>query len=111
MSGGAFNYVNETLEYEMAGRWEHPILNELFSDLFCSHNYGNRYGGLAQMLDYYLCGDISEESYRKAVDAFMNKWFNNSNAVNDITKKYIDEQIAETQKRLYRECGFEVSDE
>ena len=106
MSGGHFNYVNKSISYEMEGQWENPVLNELFYDLFCAHNYGHRYGGLALMLDFYLSGDIDEQDYRDAVDKFMKKWFNNSNVVDSVTKDYIDKQIENTRQKLYNECGL-----
>lgn len=106
MSGGHFNYVNNSIGYEMEGQWENPVLNELFYDLFCAHNYGNRYGGLALMLDFYLSGDIDEQDYRDAVDSFMNKWFKDNNVVDTVTKEYIDKEIEKTRQKLYSECGF-----
>ena len=106
MSGGHFNYVNNSIGYEMEGQWENPVLNELFYDLFCAHNYGQRYGGLALMLDFYLSGDIDEQDYRDAVDSFMNKWFKDNNVVDTVTKDYIDKKIEDTRQMLYNECGF-----
>lgn len=104
MSGGHFDYVNQSIGYEMEGAWCDPIINELFYDLFCAHNYGSRYGGLALMLDFWWSGDIDEKSYREAVHKFKQKWFGNPNVHQEVIEKYIDEKVAELKK----ECGVGV---
>lgn len=76
MSGGHFNYINETVSYEMQGQWHDEELNELFYDLFCAPLWPHREGGLATALDFWLSDDVGEETYRKYVKAFKEKWFN-----------------------------------
>lgn len=75
MSGGYFEYENSHLAYEMEGRWQDEELNELFYDLFCADLWGNRSGGVATALDFWLSGDITEEKYREHVKKFKDKWF------------------------------------
>lgn len=76
MSGGHFSYINERVSWEMEGKWEDEELNELFHDLFCADLWDYRDGGLATALDFWLSGDIGEETYREYVAAFKKKWFN-----------------------------------
>lgn len=104
MSGGRFNYENEYIGDVMDGQWRDPVINELFHDLFCAHNYGHRYGGLALMLDFWLSGDNDEESYREAVARFKEKWFQNQNICKEATERYIDKEV----RRLKAECLGEV---
>lgn len=74
MSGGHFNYGYSP--YDLEGQWRDAEINELYSDLFCSGEFAVRdYGGLYQSLDFYLCDDTGEESYRDAVKRFKDKWF------------------------------------
>ena len=76
MSGGHFNYANNTVQWEMEGKWHDEEINELFYDLFCADLWDGRNGGLATALDFWLSSDIGEESYREYVAAFKKKWFN-----------------------------------
>lgn len=76
MSGGHFNYANNTVQWEMDGKWEDEEINELFYDLFCADLWDGRNGGLATALDFWLSSDICEETYREYVAAFKKKWFN-----------------------------------
>ena len=75
MSGGHFNYDNYNIGYTMDGQWQDEEINELFNDLFVGNLWGQRSGGLAGALDYWLADDISEETYREYVDKFKKKWF------------------------------------
>lgn len=104
MSGGRFDYDNEFLGNKMDGQWRDPVINELFHDLFCAHNYQSRYGGLALMLDFWLSDDLGEEDYRIAVEAFKAKWFKNQNICKEATERYIDKKVEE----LKAECLGEV---
>lgn len=85
MSGGHFDYVEGRLEDEMFGiglsydldgnkgysaeaRRQNPLmdedLSELAYDLLC----------LIHSFDYYIEDDTSEETYRKDVNFFKQKW-------------------------------------
>lgn len=75
MSGGHFNYCNSTVGWEMEGRWHDEEINELFYDLFCADLWGTRTGGLATALDFWLSGDVGEDTYREYVAKFKAKWF------------------------------------
>lgn len=106
MSGGAFNYVNGNIAYQMNGQWDDEEMNELFFDMFGGgyddyrlpwHSdakkceFGPRGGGLAESLDFWLSGDISEESYREELSRFKRKW---------LSKKTPSNRVAFYQKRF-----------
>lgn len=76
MSGGAlFDYRYPDFS-EASGKWADKELDELFDDLFVNGKFAVRgYGGLIQSLDFWVSGDIGEESYRDAVRRFKDKWF------------------------------------
>ncbi len=74
MSGGRFNYTNDSVRYEMEGEWLDAEINEMFYDLFCAPLWGNRDGGLATALDFFLSGDVCEETYREYAEKFKDKW-------------------------------------
>ena len=76
MSGGYFDLDTHQIGYAMKEEWRDEEIDELFYDLFCADLWKGRYGGLATALDYWLSGDISEETYRKYVHKFKEKWFN-----------------------------------
>lgn len=76
MSGGYFDYTNCRVGWEMEGKWRDEEINELFYDLFCADLWGDRSGGLAAALDFWLCSDVNEEKYREYVAKFKAKWFN-----------------------------------
>lgn len=76
MSGEYFNFDTHRIGHAMKNEWCDEEINELFHDLFCADLWNGRYGGLATALDYWLAGDIEEETYRKYVNQFKEKWFN-----------------------------------
>ena len=67
-----------------------PIISELAFDLFC----------VLHSCDWFLSGDICEETYEKDVTAFKNKWlkFHTQKRV----KEYIDEVVEDTKQELYK---------
>lgn len=105
MSGGHFNYLNNTLKSEMFGWSDKPHnvledreLSELTWDLLeVIHEY-----------DYYVCGDTCKETYLKAKDEFKKKWFSNR-GVN--IRRIVDESIAELKSELYETFRIKEGDE
>lgn len=96
MSGGHFDYYNYRIGDTMQGQWHDEEMNEMFDDLFVGELWGSRYGGVAGALDYWLAGDIGEETYREYVKKFKEKWFNRTpkNRVEfyqDKLQKYCDQ--------------------
>lgn len=124
MSGGTWNYTNDTLAGDIFGwglnvdyglnREEHKIsamqarkadpledkeLSELVFDVFCLlHSY-----------DWYNSADTGEDTYRSDVKAFKNKWLKRSGQQR--IKDEIKKALAETRINLYRDLLGECADE
>lgn len=124
MSGGTWNYANDTLAGDIFGwgmnvdyglnREEHRIsamrariadpledkeLSELVFDVFCLlHSY-----------DWYTCADTGEDTYRADVKAFKDKWLKRSGQQR--IKDEIEKALAETRINLYRDLLGECADE
>ena len=64
MSGGAFDYMYGRIEETYVGEMQDADLNEMMADL-CE---------LLHDLEWYESGDTTEETYRKSVKAFKQKW-------------------------------------
>ncbi len=115
MSGGHFNYTNDSAARDVFGwsvevnyglgdeRYEenrkearavNPLddrqISELVFDVFCLlHSY-----------DWAICGDTCMEDYKKDLDYFKCKWFGVSNA--DLAKREIDQSVEALRKELER---------
>lgn len=95
MSGGHFNYLDNSLKCEMFGWTDRPLnvledreLSELTWDLLeVIHEY-----------DWYASGDTSKETYLKAKDEFKKKWLSNR-GVN--VRRIVDEAVTELKAELY----------
>lgn len=111
MSGGYYGYHNDDLGYEIFGYdtsisydlekmqsnvrsvrklnpLEDKIVRELVYDVFCLlHSY-----------DWYRSGDCSEESYRKDVEFFKEKWLVGLD--DETVKRYIQEELDEAKHNL-----------
>lgn len=102
MSGGQYpSYALACDEVD----WRDHELNELWKALTDGADYSVRgYGGLLQSLDFYACGDIGEDSYRKAVADFKKKWFH-------VTPKnrveFYEGVIQDCADRCKRELGLD----
>jgi len=93
MSGGSYNYIGSTLEMECAGRMYDAEMNDLIVDL-CK---------VLHDLEWWQSCDSSEETYRKTVAKFKEKWFQGSRK--ERLKGYIDEQLGMTRQLLYNLIG------
>lgn len=99
MSGGRFNFFDNTCKNEIFGWSDKPInvfedreISELVWDVFeLIHDY-----------DWYASGDTSEETYRKAIYAFKKKWFDNR-AVR--MRQIVDTAIFDLKHELYQTFG------
>lgn len=119
MSGGHFNYSNDALCSEIYG-WrisadygehgfkqsklarrlnplEDLVISELVFDVFC----------LLHSFDWYKSGDTCEETYRKDVKRFKEKW------LKSLSKSYIKEIVNDETSRLRDELyeAFNIDDE
>lgn len=65
MSGGSHDYICYKLENECGGQMQDYELNEMLKDFF----------NVLHDLEWWQSGDIGEDSYRKTVKEFKEKWF------------------------------------
>lgn len=115
VSGGHFDGANLRLARELFG-WDidtsygekgfgkvmqagaiNPLedreLSKLVWDLLCViHSY-----------DYYACGDIGEEQYRKDVEYFKEKWLGLGRPAT--VRRHIEEECSRLREELCREFG------
>lgn len=121
MSGGHFEYLNQTLAREMFG-WDIDIcygekgfskvnkagainplqdreISKLTWDLLC----------LIYSFDYYICGDTGEETYLEDLKYFKDKWLKPGRK--ETAKRLIDEECEELRKELYKELGISEKEE
>ena len=95
MSGGHFNYLDNSLKCEMFGWTDRPHnvledreLSELTWDLLeVIHEY-----------DWYASGDTGKETYLKAKNEFKKKWLSNR-GVN--VRRIVDEAVNDLKVELY----------
>lgn len=121
MSGGYYDYHNDDLGYEIFGYnvsigydlanrqkdidavrkmnpMEDKLISELVYDVFCLlHSY-----------DWYRSGDCSEESYRKDVDFFKQKWFKTIDE--DRIKELIGSELEEAKHNLETMFSYRKED-
>lgn len=124
MSGGHFDYKNDTACYEIfswdvrptygiggkdqkyyakIARQLDPMedieLSDMVYDMFC----------LLHSLDWYQSGDTSYGQYQADVDAFKRKWFKGKRS--DRLKEYVDVAVADLRDKLLAMIGeLEKSD-
>ena len=115
MSGGHFNYMNDTLANEMFGslspdygksgfeladqaRRINPMkdkqVSELCWDLFC----------LMHSFDWMISGDTGDETYEADLRYFKDKWLKATPEI--LAKREVDKSLAELKEDLYNEFGF-----
>lgn len=123
MSGGHFNYssdhaCNEIFDWCLSADYgladddmkirsamarkfnplEDKIISELVYDVFCLiHSY-----------DWYACCDTGEDTYRKDVKYFKEKWLKQMDG--ERAKEIIDTEIDQLRSELYRTFNVEESD-
>lgn len=93
MSGGYFNYFYMRLD-EMAVRMEDPELEAMVADL----------AKVLHDLEWWKDDDISEEQYRKTVNAFKNKWLRGQPTKR--LKQIIDKEMEAKKLELYQMIGI-----
>ena len=100
MSGGTFNYHNDSLKDEIfpfscntplkarnANPFGDRIVSEIVYDVL----------ELIHAYDYYAASDIGEEAYRAAVKDFKDKWLSKK-----FDKKYCKEFVTQQYEQLYK---------
>ncbi len=86
MSGGSLNYICYTIEDVLVGEMYDEFMNEFVKD----------FAELTRDLEWWLSADYGEETYRKSLKEFKNKWFKNydqreKEAIKKIKEKAIKE--------------------
>lgn len=120
MSGGHFNYINDTACHEIFG-WsvsadygeheaeskiarrldplEDAIISELVFDVFCIlHSY-----------DWYACADTCEDTYREDVRRFKDKWLKPMRGKR--AKEIVDDELNAVREKLYRAFSVKEDEE
>lgn len=127
MSGGHFyNCDPSQVGRAYCGEWQDEEINALFFDLFGAGWEGWRYpfsgrericefgrtwagngNGLAEALDLYLDGDITEEDYREQVERFKKKWLVKKTPKNRVAfyQKAFREYAEDIMKKMEAELG------
>lgn len=67
MSGGHLNYICYTIENNLVGEMQDQMMNDFVKD----------FAKLAHDLEWWLSADYGEETYRKTLKEFKDKWFKN----------------------------------
>lgn len=121
MSGGHFEYLDQSLAREMFG-WNIDIcygekgfskvnkagainplqdreLSKLTWDLLC----------VIYSFDYYISGDTDEEQYLEDLKYFKDKWLKPGRK--ETAKRLVDEECDELKKELYKELGISEKEE
>ena len=104
MSGGRFNYQDETLMSEMFGYpGEYDLIPNVMEDREISELTYDLLN-LIHEYDWYASGDTGKEDYLKAKNAFKKKWFGTNRGLR--IKRIVDETIEHTRKELYETFGI-----
>ena len=94
MSGGSYDYIYSKLDDECSGRMYDEELNDMIQDL-CK---------VLKALEWWQSCDTSEESYKKEVAKFKDKWLTGKDR-SERLKGYIDKQIGAVRNQLYAMIG------
>lgn len=100
MSGGYWNYTNDSLKNEIFGYsydkksalranpFEDRLISELVWDVF----------DLLHAYDWFISGDTCEETYREAVQKFKHRWFGKLET--KFIEDFVNEAFAQTRADL-----------
>lgn len=67
MSGGALKYICYNISEKLSGKMQDEAMNQFVKD----------FAKLTHDLEWWLSADYVEETYRKSLKEFKNKWFKN----------------------------------
>lgn len=93
MSGGSYDYKYYTIEEYYVGAMYDEELNEMMKDLV----------EVLHDVEWWQSCDIGEDSYRKTVKAFKDKWFNADRC--ERLTSIIDRRINEVRTELMSLIG------
>ena len=95
MSGGSYNYEYYRVEEEYVGAMYDAELDEMMKDLV----------KVLHDVEWWQSCDIGEDSYRKTVKKFKDKWFNTDRS--ERLKPIIDRRINNIRTELMNMIGGE----
>ena len=101
MSGGLFDYADETAKHEIF-KWSDKPTN-VFEDREISELVWDVFD-LIHSFDYYKCSDTSKEKYLKDKAEFKKKWFGGNRGLR--IKKIVNESIEDVRQELYETFGL-----
>lgn len=90
MSGGSLSYICYTIENNLVGEMRDEVMNEFVKD----------FAELTHDLEWWLSADYGEETYRKSLKEFKNKWFKNYDQREKEAIKKIKEKAIKKIKEL-----------
>lgn len=88
MSGGSFNYMCYKVKETYSGEMRDPELDEMLKD-FCN---------VLHDLEWWVSCDYGEDTYRKTVKEFKDKWFGKTEE--ERIEKAINQASQQTEKYL-----------
>lgn len=89
MSGGSLNYICYTIENNLVGEMQDEMMNEFVKD----------FAKVAHDLEWWLSRDYGEETYRKSLKEFKEKWFKNyDEREKEVIKKIKEKAIKEIEE-------------
>lgn len=93
MSGGSYDYIYSDMDEQLVGFMYDAELDDMMGDLT----------RVCHDLEWWESGDICEESYRKTVRKFKDKWFKGDRAAR--LEGYVDKRIAKVRAELMEMIG------
>lgn len=96
MSGGSMDYLYCRVLESAVGNMGDAELDELMHDI----------ANLLHDCEWWDSGDICEDTYRKSVAEFKEKWFGKSANRSERLEKLIDEKINQVRKECRQLIGF-----
>lgn len=106
MSGGRFNYINDSAKSEIFGYfcdYDEDRIPDIFEDREISELIYDVFG-LIHDFDWYASGDTSKETYLKEKAAFKKKWLQNRGVR---VRRIVDESVDALRQELYETYGIE----
>lgn len=98
MSGGRFNYLDESAQSEIFGYLDDDKIPNVFEDREISELIYDVFN-LIHDYDWYASGDTGKEDYLKAKAEFKKKWLGGNRGLR--VRRIVDESIAELKQELY----------
>ena len=102
MSGGHWNYMNDTLKNEIFNYpYENKRTNNPMEDVEISQLVFDIFD-LLHSYDWYISGDTTEEDYLEDKDKFKKKWLRNKNYNEEVLKELIEEEFENKKQEILK---------